>query len=62
MTHRSLRAAAADLAVRLNLHRLCRRHHRLKHISRWNVQRTDNGTTTWTSPTGNTRTADPPPF
>jgi len=45
-----------------NLHHLCRKHHRLKHISRWKIARTEDGTTTWTSPTGNTRNADPPPF
>ena len=45
-----------------NLHHLCRKHHRMKHTSRWKLTRADDGTTTWTSPTGRLRTADPPPF
>ncbi|HEU4948040.1 MAG TPA: DUF222 domain-containing protein [Kribbella sp.] len=35
-----------------NLHCLCRHHHRLKHEGEWKVQRDDDGSHTWTSPTG----------
>ena len=35
-----------------NLHALCRRHHRIKTTGQWNVQRTPEGQTTWTAPTG----------
>lgn len=45
-----------------NLGHLSRRHHTLKHRSRWSVARALDGRTTWTSPTGATRTSDPPPF
>ncbi len=38
-----------------NLQALCRHHHRLKTAGAWNVQRTDDGTTVWTS-TGTGRT------
>jgi hypothetical protein len=44
-----------------NLALLCRNHHRLKHNSKWAVERTNAGLQ-WTSPTGAIRTADPPPF
>jgi len=44
-----------------NLAPLCRSHHRLKHKSNWSVKQID-GTLTWTSPTGEVRIADPPPF
>lgn len=45
-----------------NLHVLCRNHHRLKHMSKWKPARAPDGTVTWTSPTGHTQSADPPPF
>ncbi len=45
-----------------NLAHLCRNHHRIKHKTRWKVAKEPNGSTTWTSPTGTTRTTDPPPF
>jgi len=45
-----------------NLAHLCRHHHRLKHESNWRVERDPDGSTTWTSPTGEIHTADPPPF
>ena len=45
-----------------NLIHLCRKHHREKHKTRWKVVQTEDGTTQWTSPTGNTTDADPPPF
>jgi hypothetical protein len=44
-----------------NLAHLCRNHHRLKHNTGWTVGN-DDGRLTWRSPTGATRTADPPPF
>ncbi len=44
-----------------NLTHLCRHHHRLKHNSSWQVRQTSDGIE-WTSPTGSTRSADPPPF
>ena len=49
-----------------NLWALCRRHHRLKHTSHWQVHAlTDAGTTgpiTWTTPSGLTRTTTPPHY
>ena len=44
-----------------NLAHLCRHHHRMKHQTNWRVEHTESGLT-WTSPTGATRLADPPPF
>ncbi len=44
-----------------NLASLCRHHHRLKHETKWTVDRSD-GISTWRSPTGAVRTSDPPPF
>jgi Domain of unknown function (DUF222) len=43
-----------------NLAGLCRRHHMLKHHSRWTVKQTGNGTLKWTSPTGRRYTDGPP--
>ncbi len=45
-----------------NLAHLSRRHHTLKHRTRWTVEQTPDGTIRWTSPTGFVRDADPPPF
>jgi hypothetical protein len=45
-----------------NLAALCRNHHRLKHNSRWQMTQDAATGITWTSPTGATRGADPPPF
>lgn len=46
-----------------NLTHRCRRHHTMKHQTKWRVQRPPNQErAVWTSPTGHTRTADPPPF
>lgn len=45
-----------------NLAHLCRHHHRLKHHTGWRVRRGPGRVLTWTSPTGYTSTADPPPF
>ena len=41
-----------------NLHPLCRHHHRLKHDG-WTCRRAPDGTTTWTSPRGQTHRASP---
>lgn len=44
-----------------NLRPLCRHHHRLKHVTRWELRAEPD--TTWTSPTGAVHRAnDPPPF
>ncbi|WP_120521126.1 HNH endonuclease signature motif containing protein [Arthrobacter celericrescens] len=43
-----------------NLAGLCRRHHMLKHHSRWNVRQTGAGVLEWTSATGRTYTDHPP--
>lgn len=45
-----------------NLAHLCRKHHRTKHHTLWQITHTRDGTIQWTSPTGHTQTADPPPF
>lgn len=49
-----------------NLAHLCRHHHRLKHMTKWTVKSEPGApghrTVSWTSPTGNERSADPPPF
>lgn len=45
-----------------NLAALCRNHHRLKHNTRWQMTQDAATGITWTSPTGATRGADPPPF
>ncbi|MFE7405197.1 DUF222 domain-containing protein [Isoptericola sp. NPDC057559] len=37
-----------------NLAHLCRRHHTLKHESRWHVEQADHGVLAWTSPRGRT--------
>ena len=42
-----------------NLGGLCRRHHRLKQRRRWSYHLAPDGTATWTSPTGTTRTTQP---
>lgn len=45
-----------------NLAALSRRHHTLKHRSRWSVEQRSAGVLVWTSPTGHVSTSDPPPF
>ncbi len=45
-----------------NLAHLSRRHHTLKHRTRWKVEQTPEGVIRWTSPTGFVKDADPPPF
>ncbi|NYD78666.1 HNH endonuclease signature motif containing protein [Arthrobacter cupressi] len=43
-----------------NLAGLCRRHHVLKHHSRWTTRQTGNGNLEWNSPTGRSYTDRPP--
>lgn len=45
-----------------NLAHLCRKHHTVKHKTRWQVHRPPGEVSRWTSPTGYVRSADPPPF
>ncbi len=45
-------AAHGGPTTSTNLAHLCRRHHTLKHHSRWTVTQTRDGTLTWTSPAG----------
>lgn len=42
-----------------NLAFLCRKHHRLKHTTRWQVVQHPDASMTWTSPTGRTHTTRP---
>ncbi|UOQ61230.1 HNH endonuclease [Leucobacter rhizosphaerae] len=48
----TLDAAHGGPTTSTNLAHLCRRHHTLKHHSRWTVTQTRDGTLTWTSPAG----------
>ncbi len=43
-----------------NLAHLCRRHHSVKHASRWTVKQVGDGVLEWTSPTGRSYTDKPP--
>ncbi|WP_311243317.1 DUF222 domain-containing protein [Microbacterium sp. WCS2018Hpa-23] len=43
-----------------NLGDLCRRHHSLKHLTPWHVERLGDGVFAWTSPTGQTYIDKPP--
>lgn len=45
-----------------NLAHLCRKHHSMKHSTRWRVEKPPGEVSVWTSPTGYVRSADPPPF
>jgi hypothetical protein len=45
-----------------NLDPYCRRHHRTKHTPGWSVHQDDNGTLTWTSPSGHTGIYQPDPI
>lgn len=46
-----------------NLSHRCRKHHSMKHQTKWRVERPPgSATAVWTSPTGYRREADPPPF
>jgi hypothetical protein len=48
------------LTTAANLHCLCRRHHRLKHESGWNVRELGANHLEWTSPAGRTYVTKPP--
>jgi hypothetical protein len=46
-----------------NLAPRCRKHHSMKHETKWKVERPPGSTRpVWTSPTGHARESDPPPF
>lgn len=45
-----------------NLAHLCRKHHSNKHKTKWTVSQHPGSPPVWTSPTGYSREADPPPF
>lgn len=46
-----------------NLAHRCRKHHTMKHQTKWRVERPPGAErAVWTSPTGNVKAADPPPF
>lgn len=45
-----------------NLAHLCRKHHAMKHETRWRVERPPGSPPKWTSPTGFVRESDLPPF
>ncbi len=46
-----------------NLTHRCRKHHTMKHQTKWRVERPPGSErAVWTSPTGYVRSADPPPF
>jgi len=42
-----------------NLAHLCRKHHRLKSLTDWNVENVGNGQLKWTSPTGKVYLTEP---
>ncbi|GAA3601813.1 HNH endonuclease signature motif containing protein [Agrococcus terreus] len=44
-----------------NLAHLCRRHHSIKHATRWRVRQLPGGVLEWTSPTGTILTDEPEP-
>ena len=48
--------------VETNLEALCCRHHHAKHDGGWHVTRRDDGTTSWTSPTGRRYEKPPDPY
>ena len=55
--------AEGGLTTVANLVHRCRKHHRMKHESKWRVEKPPGAkVATWTSPTGYARDADPPPF
>jgi Domain of unknown function (DUF222) len=53
-------AALGGATTAANLAGLCRRHHTLKHQSRWTVRQSGGGDLEWTSPTGRIYTDSPP--
>jgi len=55
--------AAGGATTAANLTHRCRKHHTMKHQTKWRVDRPPGSErVVWTSPTGYARTADPPPF
>ncbi|WP_245953785.1 HNH endonuclease signature motif containing protein [Arthrobacter silvisoli] len=56
-THDAAQGGTTDAG---NLAGLCRRHHMLKHHSRWKIRQTGAGNLEWTSPTGRTYKDSPP--
>jgi len=62
LDHTTAWAAGGTTTVE-NLAPRCRKHHTMKHQTRWRVDHPpDSPRPVWTSPTGHERTADPPPF
>jgi len=53
-------AALGGVTEAANLAGLCRRHHTLKHHSRWTTRQTGDGNLEWTSPAGRKYTDSPP--
>ncbi|WP_115787312.1 HNH endonuclease signature motif containing protein [Arthrobacter silvisoli] len=53
-------AALGGTTETANLAGLCRRHHMLKHHSRWKLRQARSGVLEWTSPTGRRHTDHPP--
>ena len=53
-------AARGGPTTSTNLAHLCRRHHTLKHQTKWSVTQATDGTLTWTSPLGTNYTERPP--
>jgi hypothetical protein len=55
--------ADGGLSTADNLTHRCRKHHTMKHQTKWRVERPPGSErAVWTSPTGYAREADPPPF
>jgi len=55
--------ADGGLTAADNLSHRCRKHHTMKHQTKWRVDRPSGSErAVWTSPTGHRREADPPPF
>ncbi len=55
--------AEGGLSTADNLTHRCRKHHTMKHQTKWRVERPPGSQrAVWTSPTGYAREADPPPF
>lgn len=54
--------AAGGKTTAGNLAHLCRKHHTMKHNTRWRVEKPPGERSVWTSPTGFVRSTDPPPF
>lgn len=62
LDHTTAHAAGGQTAAH-NLAPRCRKHHTMKHQTKWRVERSPGGgEPVWTSPTGHTRASDPPPF